>query len=233
LLRHKPVRQPGQDIRTLPTYTIPEAAAFLAIKRRTMSSWYEGDEPILKASGYYGSTHLLSYKDLEEAYRVYLLRERFGFSFQFLRFSMRNARRMFRSQHPLHRADAVKECLQDLVYDKPARGRSPRTVSSIGKKPGQQVIEEVVNLFAERIEAGRFIFPWRFAATDHQSRPVSMNPRIMSGRLVVSGTRIPVTALLGRKRAGSKIAEIAKDFGLDRDMVEKALTHLDLRQKAA
>lgn len=233
MLRHKPVRQPGQDIRTLPTYTIPEAAAFLAIKRRTMSSWYEGDEPILKASGYYGSTHLLSYRDLEESYRVYLLRERFGFSFQFLRLSMRNARRMFRSQHPLHRADAIKECLQDLVYDKPARGTSPRTVSSLGRKPGQQVIEEVANLFAERIEAGRFIFPWRFAATDHESRPVSMNPRIMSGRLVVTGTRIPVTALWGRKRAGSKVAEIAKDFGLDRDIVEKALTHIDLRQKAA
>jgi uncharacterized protein (DUF433 family) len=233
LLRHKPVRQPGQDIRTLPTYTIPEAAAFLAIRRRTLSSWYEGDEPILKASGYYGSTHLLSYKDLEEAYRLYLLRERFDFSFQFLRRSMRNARRMFRSQHPLHRADAVKECLEDLVYDKPARGGRPRTVSSLGKKPGQQIIEEVANLFAERIEAGRFIFPWRFAATDHESRPVSMNPRIMSGRLVVAGTRIPVTALWGRKRAGSKVTEIAKDFGLDRDIVEKALTHLDLRQKAA
>lgn len=198
-----------------------------------MSSWYEGDEPILKASGTYGSTHLLSYRDIEEAYRVYLLRERFGFSFQFLRRSMRNARRMFRSQHPLQRADAVKECLQDLVYDKPARGRTPRTVTSLGKSPGQEVIEEVANLFAERIEAGKFIFPWRFAATDHQSRPVSMNPRIMSGRLVVTGTRIPVTVLWGRKRAGLKVGEIAKDYGLDRDVVEKALSHIDLRKKAA
>src|SRR3984957_10822380 len=63
-LAHNPLPQPGHDIRTLPTYTIPEPAAFLAIKRRTMSSWYEGDEPILRASGNYGSTHLLSYKDL-------------------------------------------------------------------------------------------------------------------------------------------------------------------------
>lgn len=233
MLRHKPVRQPGQDIRTLPTYTIPEAAVFLAIPRRTLASWYEGGNPILKASALHGLTHLLSYRDIEEAYRIYLLRQRFQFSFQFLRRSMSNARRMFRSQHPLQRADAIKECLRDLVYDKPARGSRPRLVTSIGKKPGQVVIEEVANLFAERIENGRFIFPWRFAATDHTSRPVSMSPRIMSGRLVVVGTRIPVSTILGLKRSGVKVDDIAADFGLDREIVQQALTHIDLRQKAA
>jgi uncharacterized protein (DUF433 family) len=233
MLRCKPVRLKRQDVRTLPTYTIPEAAPFLAIKERTLFSWYEGDDPILKASGECGSIHLLSYRDLEEAYRVYLLRERFHFSLQFLRRSMRNAREMFRSQHPLQRADAIKECLEDLVYDKPARGKSPRTVTSLGQNPGQQVVQEVVDMFAERIEAGEFIFPWRFAATDHESRPVSMNPHIMSGRLVITGTRIPVTLLWGRKRAGAKTDEIAKDYGLDRDIVEKALAHIDIRQKAA
>jgi uncharacterized protein (DUF433 family) len=233
VLKHKPVRRPRQDVRTLPTYTIPEAAVFLAIARRTLASWYEGDEPILKASGQYGLTHLLSYLDIEEAYRVYLLRERFKFSFQMIRRSMANARRMFRSQHPLHRADAVKECLEDLVYDKPARAGKPRTVTSLGLRPGQTIIEEVANLFAERIEKGNFIFPWRYAATDHQSRPVSMNPHIMSGRLVVIGTRIPVTVLWGRKRAGVAVDEIAKDYGLDSGIVQQALTHIGIRQKAA
>jgi len=233
MLKNKPARQLGQDIRMLPTYTIPEAATFLAIPRRTLASWYEGEDPILKASGQYGMAHLLSYRDIEEAYRVYLLRERFDFSLQFLRRSMRNARKMFRSPHPLQRADAIKECLRDLVYDKPARGKNPRTVTSLGKRPGQQLVEEVANLFAERIESGRFIFPWRFAATDHTSRPVSMNPHIMSGRLVVTGTRVPVTVLLGQKRAGEKVEEIAADYGLDREIVRQALTHIDIRQKAA
>jgi len=140
---------------------------------------------------------------------------------------------MFKSQHPLQRADAVKECLKDLVYDKPARGKNPRTITSLGQKPGQQVVKEVVDLFAERIVAGEFIFPWRFAATDHDSRPVSMNPNIMSGRLVVAGTRIPVNVLLGSKRAGETIEEIAKDYGLEREIVEKALIHIGIRQKAA
>jgi uncharacterized protein (DUF433 family) len=233
MLTKKPSRKPGQDLRTVPTYTIPEAAEFLAIPARTMFSWYEGDEPILKASATFGAIHLLSYRDIEEAYRVYLLRERFHFSLQFLKKSMRNARKMFKSQHPLQRADAVKECLKDLVYDKRARGTSPRTITSLGQIPGQQSFKEVADLFAERIDPGEFIYPWRFASTDHESRPVSMNPNIMSGRLVVVGTRIPVNVLLGMKRAGETIEAIARDYRLDPEIVQKALIHIGVRQKAA
>ena len=234
VLRHKPMRQPRQDITTLPTYTIPEAARFLAIRERKLLSWYEGDEPILKASGKYGdSIHLLSYRDLEEAYRVHLLRERYNFSLQFLRRAMRNARKMFRTTHPLRHADAVKKCMKDLVYDKPARGKSPRAVVSLGKKPGQQIVEEFADLFAERIVTDKVIYPWRFAATDRETKPVSLNPRIMSGRLVISGTRIPVRVLWGRKRSGAKLDEIARDYGVDSDTIQKALTHFDIRQKAA
>jgi uncharacterized protein (DUF433 family) len=234
VIRSKPIRAKGQDVRTVPTYTIPEAANFLAIPSRTLFSWYEGDEPILKATVLSGSLHLLSYRDLEEAYRVYLLREKYRFSLQFLRMSMRNARRMFRSQHPLQRADAVQKCLDDLVYDKPARGANPRTITSLGKRPGQQLVREVADLFTERIVAGQFIFPWRFAATDHESRPVSMNPNIMSGRLVITGTRITVNSLLGRKRTGASIDEISRDYSLDPEIVEKALIHLGgVRPKAA
>jgi uncharacterized protein (DUF433 family) len=233
MIKKKPVRAKGQDVRTVPTYTIPEAASFLAINTRTMFSWYEGNEPILKASGHVGSVHLLSYRDLEEAYRVFLLRERYNFSLQFVRGSMVNARRFFRSQHPLQRADAVRECLRDLVYSQRPRSGKPRTTTSVGRNPGQQVFDEVVKLYGERIEADKFIFPWRYAATDHKSRPVSINPNIMSGRLVVAGTRIPVTTIIGMKRAGLRPEAIAHEFSLEVETIEKAIAHFGVRQKAA
>jgi uncharacterized protein (DUF433 family) len=234
VLNQKPSREKGQDIRALPTYTIPEAATYLALSHRTLFSWYEGVEPVLKASGSSGNVHLLSYRDLEEAYRVYLLRAKSGFSLQFLRKSMRNARTLFGTQHPLQRADAIREYLKDLVYDKPARGSRPRTITSLGQKPGQQLVSEVADLFSERIVRDKSIFPWRYAMTDHESRPVSINPNIMSGRLVVNGTRIPVSALWSQKRAGISTSEIAKDYGLDGDTVSQALAHIgNLRQKAA
>jgi hypothetical protein len=59
MIKEKPIRAKGQDIRTLPTYTIPEAAVFLAVNQRTLFSWYKGDEPILKASGNVGLVHFL------------------------------------------------------------------------------------------------------------------------------------------------------------------------------
>ncbi len=234
VLVNKPSRRPGQNIRLLPTYTVPEAAVFLAISPRTLFSWYEGSEPLLKATAMHGIFHLLSYRDLEEAYRVYLLRQRYGYTFQFLRMVMRNARRMFHSQHPLQRVDAIQHCLNDLVYRTHGRGQRPPTTTSLGKKPGQQLVKEVADLFAERIIPDEFIFPWRFAAKDRESRPVSMNPYIMSGRLVVTGTRIPVRVLWGRKHAGDKLEDIANDYELTPDIVQKALTHIgSLRQKAA
>ncbi|MGB8885590.1 MAG: DUF433 domain-containing protein [Candidatus Korobacteraceae bacterium] len=60
-----------------------------------------------------------------------------------------------------------------------------------------------------------------------------MNPNIMSGRLVITGTRIPVNTILGQKRAGENVEEIAAEFGLDHTIVRQALTHIDIRQKAA
>ncbi len=234
-MRHnKPFRKPRQDIRTVPTYTIPEAAKFLAINSNTLFAWYKGKEPVLVASGKIGNINLLSYRDIEEAYRVYLLREVHEMSLQLLRRSMQYARTEFKNKHPLQNARAIKKLFKDLVFDIPARGKHPRTVTSLGRNPGQLVVEQVVDLFSMRISKEDFIFPWRFAAQDHDSRPVSMNPHILSGRLVVTGTRIPVDVLAEGMQSGKEIVDIARDYELDGETVKKALIHIGkIRQKAA
>ena len=215
------------------TYTLPEVAGMLAIPRRTLSSWYEGSEPLLEASSRVGSAHLLSYRDVEEAYRVYLLRERFGYSLQFLKSSLFYARKVSRTQHPLRKPELIKQFLGDLVLDKPARGKNPREVLSLGLRRGQMLIDGVVDAFGERIVEDRVIFPWRHAKSDHESRPVSVNPNVMSGRLVVAGTRVPVSVLAASKRAGHTVFDIAMEYALTPDLVEKALDYVGLRQEAA
>lgn len=233
MLKDKPVRRPRQRLDELPTYTIPEAAQTLAIPTRTMFDWYGGRAPVLIPSATIGAMRLLSYRDLEEAYRVHLLRTKYGFALQYLRRAMTYARQKFRTPHPLRRADAIKECMSDLVYQKQSRGRHPREIVSIGSHPGQTVFAEVADLFSQRIVAGEFIFPWRYAAKDSQTRPVSVNPNIMSGRLVVVGTRIPVSTLAGMRRSGRDATDIASEYGLNAETVRQALTHFQLRQKAA
>ncbi len=49
----------------------------------------------------------------------------------------------------------------------------------------------------------------------------------MSGRLVVTGTRVPVTVLLHKHIAGKTHQEIARSYGLTPEIVEKALNHIE------
>jgi uncharacterized protein (DUF433 family) len=51
--------------------------------------------------------------------------------------------------------------------------------------------------------------------------------------LVVFGTRVPVNTILGNKRSGKTVEQIANDYSLDPEVVEKALIHIGVGQKAA
>jgi uncharacterized protein (DUF433 family) len=237
VFKHKPTREPGQDIRTLPTYTIPEAASYLAIDAWTLLNWYSKRDPILTPSGWYGDTEsfaLLSFRDLEEAYKLHLLRTKFGYSMQYLCRALADARQLSKSDHPL--IDSRIIVFDRLALQLPGRGkRSARTVA-LGSTHKPLYIREVVETWGKRIipdkkGQSKQIFPWRFARQDDVSRPVSLEPDVMSGRLVVTGTRIPVTVLSYRNAAGETPEELAHDYGINADIVRKAIAHFDQENK--
>ena len=89
---------------------------------------------------------------------------------------------------------------------------------------------EIVEPFAKRIIWDRKgepirLLPWRLADKYPDETPVSIDPMVMSGRLVVTGTRIPVRVLWHRKRSGESVEHLADDYGLSTDVVRKALGH--------
>ncbi len=233
VLKNRPARVMRERLDMHPTYTVPEAAQMLAIGTRTLFSWYDGTDPILMAARMIGSVHLLSFRDLEEAYRVHLLRTKYNYSMQSLRVSMMNARKMFRTQHPLQRADAVQRCVNDLIYWQPPTRNRPARVTSLRTKPGQRYHPEIAELFSQRILSGQFIFPWRNAAHEPEAKPLSISPAIMSGRLVIAGTRVPVSIVAGMFREGMIPTAIAEQFRIETKTVEQALTHLKLHPKVA
>jgi len=68
----------------------------------------------------------------------------------------------------------------------------------------QLALDSIVDQFGRRIVQDSrknpiIVYPWRSMRDDADSTPVSINADVMSGSLVVSGTRIPVTTLLGLK----------------------------------
>jgi len=237
LYKHKPALKSGQDLRTLPTYTIPEAAEYLAIDAWTLLDWYSKREPVLKPSGWYGEAEafaLLSFENLDEAYKVYLLRTKYHYSMQYLRKALADARRESGSDHPLIDPQCRIYVFDHLALETKARRgiQRPHKMIPLGARHKPFYIGEVVKTWGTRIiedSKGRTkqIFPWRFAAKDEQSRPVSLQPDVMSGRLVVTGTRIPVRVLANRVSAGETPEELAKDYGISPELIEKALVHFD------
>ena len=240
MLRRKPARQPGQDLRTLPMYTIPEAALYLAIDQWTLLSWYSGRNPLLKPSTVYrygdAGFFLLSFQDLEEAYKVHLLRTRHEYSLQYLRKALSEARERTASEHPLLTRDF--SAFTYLAMHEPGRGRRKRKTIALQAPKASYFISEVVDTWGKRIVSDkkgvtRQIFPWRFAATDEVSRPVLLDPEVMSGKLVVTGTRIPVNVLWKRRQSGEKIKHIADDYNISEERVRMALKHFGVHKEAA
>ena len=240
MLSNKPTRKPRQDVRTLPTYTLPEAAAILAINRWTLAEWYDEPNPLLKASGTYldnGNIKLLSFRDLEEVYKVHLLRTVHRKSMQYLQRALVDVRDLTGSEHPL--LDYTILVFKHLALDMPARGKRPRKMIPLGPSAQMSLyIPDVVETWGKRIVTdskgkGEQIFPWKEAATDEVSRPVSIHANVLSGRLVVTGTRIPVEVLKGYYEAGRSVEKIAELYKLDVDIVRKALHHLEPQQQKA
>jgi uncharacterized protein (DUF433 family) len=207
----------------------------------TLLNWYSQRDPLLKPSGWYGDKAtgfaLLSFRDLEEAYKLHLLRTRFGLSMQYLRNALSDARESTNSEHPL--VDKKLIVFNYLAWDKPSRGKSPRKMIPLGIPGGKSLcIPEVVDVWGKRIIVNsngvtQRIFPWRNFSEYDNSRPVSLDPEVMSGRLVVTGTRIPVRVLMKRSVDGESPESIAKDYGIDPEIVVKALIHFDKKTTRA
>jgi uncharacterized protein (DUF433 family) len=73
------------------------------------------------------------------------------------------------------------------------------------------------------------IYPWRrwTGKAEDKSRPVTIDPDVMSGKLVITGTRIPVEVVAMRKQSGETVKELAFDYRLSEDSIQQALTHLE------
>jgi len=230
VLRRKPSRQPGQDVRDVPTYTIPEAAASLAIPRRTMNNWFGGQCPVLKPTKKYGEIALLSFNDISEAYVLEILRTVYGFPLQSLRQVVENAKRETKLKRPLIDGD-LTVVFSNLVFEKPARGKQPRRFIDLAHYRNL-VFPELVDILGKRVLRDRKnspyrLYPWRLLRTEDDSQPITIDPKIMSGRAVITGTRVPVSALVGLAHSGKTAEQIATSYNLNQEVVRKAIQHIE------
>lgn len=230
VLKGKPVLRSGEDRKDLPTYTIPEAARYLGISERTASYWFYPKNKILTPSAYCGQIALLSFSALSEAYVLALLTKFYGFPMGHLRRIVETAKKQTGLKRPLIEAD-LKVLFRSLVFELPKKGRGPRQVIDLAHG-GNLVFPEFVDQLGKRILRDRKnvplqIYPWRLVQKNDASRPVCLDPDVVSGRLVVTGTRIPVAVLLAKRIKGKSEEDLAHAYQLTSEAVRKALLHID------
>ena len=228
VLRRKPIRSPGQDLRDIPTYTIPEAAGMLAIPRSTMFSWFQKPS-LLKPSAMYGDIALLSFHDISEAYILEILRSVYGIRPRAIADMLANAKKETHLKRPLIQAD-LGIVFGKLVLVKPKRGRVPRHDVDLASR--NLMLTGLLDIIGKRLprdnhHAPSRLYPWRLMSQNDDSLPVTVDPDVMSGRAVITGTRIPLTLIAGMKKRGRTISEIAKSYNLEAEAVKKALQHIE------
>ena len=225
---HRIPRRPDEPLKDFPLYTIPEAAIYLAIPERTLRYWVL-DHPVWRVSGREFKTPLLSFRDVAQAYYVEIVRKYFGLTLPKTREVLEMAKLESRSRYPLLKPN-IKLFFKQILMDKPARKSQPRRVIDLTQHR-QLAIGEIIDHFSTRVRWNlrgepTQIFPWRYWNVGDETRPVSIDPDVMSGRLVITGTRIPVQTIMQRKESGEDIPRISSDYHLPQVVVEQALRHL-------
>ncbi|HTU45860.1 MAG TPA: DUF433 domain-containing protein [Bryobacteraceae bacterium] len=159
-----------------------------------------------------------------------ILRTVYGYSFRQLRTIIQNAQRERKIKRPLADAD-LRVVFDRIVLNIPQHGRRSRYAVDLHKYP-QLWIPGLVDIIGKRIlrdkkETPYRIYPWRLLKADDESTPVTIDPDVMSGRAVVTGTRIPLTLVRGMKKAGRSVEQIAATYRLPVELVTKALLHVE------
>jgi len=217
-----------KDPRDLGRYSIPEAAKFIGVPSRTMRRWFLGEKRLFKPSYHHRTDVLLSFNDVTEAYIVDTLRGHYDYSSRRLRAVVEGLRSSSRLERPLAQREfyAIPQ-FQSLVDRRVHRGKQ---VNIDYAHHGNLVFDPFVTALGKRITRdakGRAvrIFPWREAESNDV--PVSMDPDVLAGELVVSGTRIPVKMLYAKMLGGRTVKQIADAYHLDVDVIRKALNHFE------
>jgi uncharacterized protein (DUF433 family) len=233
-LKTMETRYQAGDPRTLPAYSVVEAAHYLRMPEGTLRSWVVGRlYPVAGASKRSRPLiHLddpkkqyLSFINLVEAHVLAAIRRRHGVRLPKVRRALDYVHRQFRAERPLINQAFQTDGL-DLFVE-----RYGELINA--SREGQHAMKEIIGVYLRRIEWDAKGLPIRLypftrdtqaeTAPASDPRVVVMNPAVSFGRPVIIGTGIPVASIYERYRAGDSVADLAKDFSLDTSAIEEAI----------
>jgi len=221
----------GRDPRSVPVYSVIEAAHYLRIPRSTLRAWVAGQayrangrrgmfRPIITAPD--SRLRLLSFINLVEAHVLDALRtqHQHQISLQTIRRALHYLAREFHTAHPLVDQRFETDGVNLFVR----RYGALVNISESGQLAMRRVLETYLRR-VDRDEAGLVarLYPFTRKRNADEPRAVVIDPRIAFGRPVLVGTGIPTVVIAERYKAGDSVDELAGDYGRDRLEIEEAL----------
>lgn len=231
----------GKDPREVPTYTAVDAGHHLWLPHRTLQNWVYGystgkAEGRMKRSAIIPAdpeTGLLSFADLMELHVLAAIRREHGVTLRRARDARDYLQQAWSVAHPL--IDEEMETDGVHLFVKRLGGHLNAS------KSGQWAIEEVIGTRLQRIvrdTSGLAMRLHPFTNKTHFEQPdaprlVSIDPRQVFGRPVVTGSRVPTGELAERFWAGDSPTVLRDEYGRSEEEVVEAIRYEWWRASAA
>lgn len=239
------VRRTTEDIRELPSYSITEAALYLAIPPSTLKTWFRGYKspsghrhaPMIKPAD--GRRLLLSFYNLAEAHILEAARRR-GVNTKHIRTAVEWANATLPGPHPLltHEfATAGRRMFVRKLQGKTIEASRYGQIVSLRlapvlKKFLKTIVRDPVDDLPIEIHPVR-PSPEKRKEDAKKKRvyvregPLAINPKICSGRPIVKGTDVLASVLRLRVHASEPLSDLARDYGMDTSEIYKVVKYLD------
>jgi uncharacterized protein (DUF433 family) len=213
----------------IPNYTMEEGARYTHVPLNTLWYWVIGDSGTAPLTTVYSRRPLLlSFKNLVECFVLQSLRNTHGISMKSIRHSVGQLRHEVPSKYPL--ADYQMSTAKGRVYME--LDGDTNMLVNLSSASGQRAFMDILAPFLRRVERSpkgisEKLFP--FTRREHQKAPdkapsvVVIDPRIAFGKPVLVDSRISTAFLLSRRRGGTSIANLARDYGRDEAEIEEAI----------
>ncbi len=204
-----------QDLNEIPTYGLPEAAAYLHLPYSLVRLWTQ-DGGLVRS----GQKNLLSYANLLELHVLNALRKEHRLSMQRIRRALEIYGRHFDTPHPLLDERLETDGFSLILHE----GEGYENLSRFG----QMALPPVVGRYLRRIERRPervdffpFILPQRDGVAEPRS--VLISPAVAFGRPVLAGTGITTDVIAGRFMARDSMVDLAEESGVSPSRIEEAI----------
>ena len=218
----------AQTIRTLPAYSLTEAAWYVRIPRSTLKYWvlggqyHKGDyRPLVELADQ--ERRLLSFVNLIELHVLRALRKDRQVPLIKVRQALDYLQEHFNSDRPL---------IDHVLFTSGGQGLFIKEYGSLINisAEGQLVMQKLLDRFLKRVEhtlEGVPIKLYPFFSYqregDDRPAPVEIDPSVAFGHPVLIGTRYRSDIIAERHRAGDTIPLLAEEYGLEKERVEQAI----------